>query len=102
MAEMIRPTTLAACVLVGLTTYAAGEQHTPIPAIVISQNKVADFMRETERALGPILQKKSSDRAEEDAKQQARAALGHLSKAISELKATTDAQVDKIVNAAKK
>jgi hypothetical protein len=102
MAEMIRPTTLAACALVGLTAYAAGEQHTPIPAIVLSQNNVAHLMRATERILNPILQKKSDDRSEEDAKQQARAALGHLSKAISELKETTDAQVDKIISAAKK
>jgi len=99
---MIRPTTLAACVLVGLTAYSAGDQHTPIPAIVLSQNNVANLMRETERILSPILQKKSDDRSEEDAKQQARAALGHLSKAISELKQTTDAQVDRIINTAKK
>jgi len=99
---LIRPTTLAACVLVGLTAYAAGQQHTPNPAIVLSQNKVAGLMHETERILNPILQKKSNDRSEDDAKQQARTALGHLSQAISELKQTTDAQVDKLINTVKK
>ena len=50
---MIRSMTLAGFVLVGLTAYAAGEQHTPVPAIVLSQNKVAGLMREAESALRP-------------------------------------------------
>lgn len=99
---MIRSMTLAGLVLVGLTAYAAGDQHTPVPAIVLSQNKVALLMREAEQALHPILHRKSGDSSEEDAKRQARAALEHLAKSIVELKETTDSQVDKIINAAKK
>jgi len=101
MAPVIRPTTLAACVLVGLPAYAAGQQHTPIP-IMIAQNNVADLMSKTERLLRPILLKPSNDKSENDAKQDARDALDHLGKAIKELKHTTDAQIDKIANAAKK
>ncbi len=99
---MIRSMTLAGLVLVGLTAYAAGDQHTPIPAIVLSQNKVASLMREAEHALHPILHKKGGDASEEDAKHRARAALEQLAKAIAELKETTDSQVDKIINASKK
>jgi hypothetical protein len=94
--------TLAGLVLVGLTAHAAGDQHTPVPAIVLSQNKVAGLMREAERALHPILHKTSNDRSDEEARHQARAILEHLDKAIAELKQTTDSEVDKIINAAKK
>jgi hypothetical protein len=100
---MIRSMTLAALVLFGLTAYAAGD-HTPVPAIVLSQNKVANLMREAERALRPILHRKSDDRerSDEEARHQARAILEALDKAITELKQTTDSEVDKIINAAKK
>lgn len=98
---MIRSMTLAALVLVGLTAHAVGD-HTPVPAIVLSQNKVANLMREAERALHPILHKKDNDRSDEEARHQARAILEHLDKAIAELKQTTDSEVDKIINAAKK
>ena len=59
-------------------------------------------MTETEHLLKPILKKTSSDSSENEAKQQALRALGHLKDAIRELEKTTDKQVDRIVALAKK
>jgi ElaB/YqjD/DUF883 family membrane-anchored ribosome-binding protein len=98
---MIRSITVAGFVLVGLAGYAVGQQ-TRVPEIVLAQNKVKNFMDETERVLDPILRKKGNDASEDSAKQQGLKALAILKTAIGELRDTTDKQVDRIVAAAKK
>jgi hypothetical protein len=92
---------LSGVVLVGLSAYAAGQQHTRIPEVVLAQDRVAHLMSEAERALDPIV-KDGNDKPSPQAKHNAVAALASLRDAIRDIRETTDRQVDRIVDAAKK